>query len=146
MGKADGNGRRLDGGWRLRPVADRFAIGSSAACLIHCLLLPLAIAFAPGLASVIGANENLHLLIFMLAVPASALAMLAGYRRHALIVPGMAALAGLGLIGAGALGGFRLAIETSVTIAGSILLAAAHLWNLRANKAPSNRPGTGLQL
>lgn len=116
-------------------AVDRLAIGSSVACLIHCLVLPLAIAIAPALAKMVRATEGLHLLIFLFAVPASALAMLAGYRRHGLIIPALMALLGLALIGAGALAGVRFAIESSVTVAGSLVLAAAHLWNLRA------RPG-----
>lgn len=128
VGSGDPGGAAISSG----RAADRLAIGSSVACLVHCLVLPLAIAVAPALARVVGATESLHLAIFLIAVPASALAMLAGYRRHGLVVPALMALIGLALIGAGALAGLRFAIETSVTVAGSLVLAAAHLWNLRA--------------
>lgn len=139
-----GGGRRIGLVGKAGRAADRLAIGSSFACLVHCLLLPLAIAFAPALARLGGATESLHLLMFLIAVPASALAMLAGYRRHGLIIPALMALAGLVLIGGGALGGFRLAIETSVTVAGSLLLAAAHLWNIRARRARGSTRGAML--
>jgi hypothetical protein len=71
---------------RAARTADRFAIGSSVACLLHCLLLPIAIAVAPGMARLAGATEGPHLLIFLLAIPASAMAMLGGYRRHGWVV------------------------------------------------------------
>jgi hypothetical protein len=52
------------------------------------------------------------------------------------------ALAGLALIGGGALGGFRLAVETSITVAGSLVLATARLLNVRASRAPVASCGT----
>ena len=128
--------RRVPTGHPLASTADRFAIGSSFACLAHCLLLPLAIAFVPALGRVAGATEGLHLLIFIVAVPISALAMIAGYWRHGLLVPAAMAGVGLLLLGVGAVGSLRLAMELSVTVAGSLLLAIAHFANLRANRRP----------
>jgi hypothetical protein len=116
-------------------AADRLAIGASAACLVHCLALPLAIAVAPALARWADASESLHLLIFFLAVPISAVAMLAGFRRHGLIIPLLLAVTGLAMIGVGALAGFGLAVEIGATVVGSLILAAAHLWNLRAGRS-----------
>lgn len=71
--------------------------------------------------------------------------MLAGYSRHGLIIPGLIAFIGLLLIGTGALAGFRIVVETSVTVMGSLTLAAAHLWNLRASRASAQPAGAGLR-
>ena len=112
-------------------MADGTAVGASLLCLIHCLLLPLVIALFPALGGLIALPEILHVLLFAAAVPVSALAIMAGYRRHGAMLPGSIAVAGLVLIGIGALAGLPLLIETSVTVAGSLALALGHLWNWR---------------
>src|SRR3989337_4105680 len=84
-------------------MADGTAVGPSPQCLIHCLLLPLGIALFPALGGLIGLPESLHILLFAAAVPVSALAIVAGYRRHGAMLPGSLAVAGLVLIGVGAL-------------------------------------------
>src|SRR3990170_8712658 len=106
-------------------MADGTAVGASLLCLIHCLLLPLVIALFPALGGLIGLPESLHILLFATAVPVSALAIVAGYRRHGSMLPGSIAVAGLGLIGGGALAGLPLLLETSVTVVGSLALALA---------------------
>jgi hypothetical protein len=49
---------------------------------------------------------------------------------------------GLVLIGLGALAGFRLALETGVTVIGSLLLAVGHLrnWRLRTRMIQGGGP------
>ena len=118
-------------------LADGTAIGASILCLIHCLLLPLAIAFIPAVGVLIALPESVHIILFITAVPVSSVAIVAGYRRHGAALPGAIAIFGLVLIGAGALAGLPLLVETSVTVAGSLALATGHLWNLRA---PARQP------
>ncbi|HVM23081.1 MAG TPA: MerC domain-containing protein [Sphingomicrobium sp.] len=120
---------------RMGKAADGLAIGASLLCIVHCLLLPLAIALLPALGGLIDVPETAHLILFLLAVPVSSLAVVSGYRRHGALVPGLIAATGLVLIGIGALVGLSLLVETSVTIAGSLALALAHLWNLSLKSA-----------
>jgi hypothetical protein len=89
-------------GRRMGRMADGTAVGASVLCLFHCLLLPLAIALFPALGGLIGLPEGLHALLFAAAVPVSALAIVAGYRRHGAMLPGSIAAAGLVLFGVGA--------------------------------------------
>ena len=117
-----------------RSWLDLAAIGASAACLIHCLLLPMLVAALPAIALFINLPESFHVGAFCFAVPASAAAMLSGYRHHGAVHPLAMAAIGLGLIGGGALGGFRLMLETGLSVAGSIVLAAAHVRNWRLRK------------
>ena len=114
---------------------DLAAVGASLACLIHCLLLPLLFAALPAITLLVKVPESFHLSAFLFAVPASAAAMLSGYRHHGAAHPLAMAAVGLALIGAGALGGFRLVFETGLSVAGSVILAAAHVRNWRLRNA-----------
>jgi hypothetical protein len=113
---------------------DAAAIGASAACLVHCLMLPLLFAALPAASRLLSLPESFHLAAFAFAVPASAIAMGTGYRHHGALLPAGFGAIGLLLIGIGALGGLELLLETGVTVAGSLLLATGHLgnWRLRA--------------
>jgi len=113
---------------------DGAAMAASAACLIHCLMLPLLFAALPAASRLFNLPEAFHLWAFLFAVPASALAMISGYRHHGAVPPALAGAIGLLLIGAGALAGFELPVETGVTVMGSLLLGAGHIanWRLRA--------------
>jgi len=120
-----------------RSAADKMAIGLSFACLVHCLLLPVAIALIPAAGGLAGLPEELHLMLFLVAVPISASAIVAGYRRHGAFLPGAIAAIGLALIGTGAIAGLAVLVETSITVLGSVLLVAAHLGNWRSNSRVS---------
>lgn len=117
-------------------LADGTGVGASLLCIVHCLLLPLAIAFIPALGALIALPESAHLVLFITAVPVSSVAIVAGFRRHGAALPGSVAVVGLVLIGVGALAGLPLLVETSVTVAGSLALAIGHLWNWRAPACP----------
>jgi hypothetical protein len=112
---------------------DHFAVGASLLCLIHCLALPILIAALPVLARALDLGEGFHLLILAAAIPTSAIALAGGHRRHGALVPVFAGIAGLILMAAGAIFVSRAAAETALTVAGSLLLAGAHIanWRLR---------------
>lgn len=112
---------------------DAAAIGASMACLVHCLAIPLLLAVIPALTRIIVAPESFHFFAFLFAIPASAWVMHAGHRHHGTVLPMVFGALGLALLGGGALGGFDLAIETGVTVLGSIILASAHCanWSLQ---------------
>jgi hypothetical protein len=112
---------------------DRLAIGASGACLVHCLALPLLIAGFPAASQFLALPEAFHLLAVAAAVPVSAWAMIRGYRHHGLLLPASLGFLGLVLLGAGALSGAEEMLETGLSVAGSLVLAFAHLrnWQLR---------------
>lgn len=108
---------------------DASAIGLSLLCLIHCLLLPVAAALLPMLA-IWSEAEWVHLLFVALAAPLAGLALWRSHRQHPLprlLV--LLAVLGLGGLLSGALGWPRESLETPLTVAGSLLLATAHIWN-----------------
>lgn len=61
---------------------DGLAISASTLCLIHCLFLPIAIAFLPSLADWADWGETIHIVMLAIAVPLSGGTLLGGWRRH----------------------------------------------------------------
>jgi hypothetical protein len=119
--------RRLDG----------IAIALSGACLVHCLLLPIAAAFMPLLVPAADA-EWVHWVFVALAVPVSVLAL---RHRHssARLTLGLRMLAvlGLGLLALGATGWPQPRFETAITVFGGLVLASVHATNFFAcRRAP----------
>ena len=121
----------------LASLLDASAIGLSGLCLVHCLLLPVAAAaLLPALAAASEA-EWVHRLFVALALPLAGLALWRAHRQRPLPWP-LLALAATGLTGlvAGALGWPDHALETPLTVLGSVLLASAHVWNWRRRPHP----------
>ncbi len=116
---------------RIEGLLDGFAVCASAACMVHCLVLPLVLAALPAFAERIGAGEWFHAAALMVALPTSALALIGGWRRHRAFGPVVVGAVGLALMGAGLVFANLHAIETGVTVAGSLCLAAAHVANWR---------------
>ena len=119
-------------------LADLTGILLSLTCLIHCLALPLILLLAPALSRWIALPEGVHAAILLLALPASAVAMRDGWRRHRRLVPAVFAVAGLSLLALGlsAHEGWiavanPAAADRLLTSAGALALAAAHLVNWR---------------
>lgn len=110
-------------------VFDASAIGLSGLCLLHCLALPVLAAFLPVFAAWAEA-EWVHLLWVVLAAPLAGVALWRSHRSRRLPrALWMLAIAGLGALAAGACGWPREVWETPATVAGSAMLAGAHVWN-----------------
>ncbi|MDN5862058.1 MAG: MerC domain-containing protein [Salinisphaera sp.] len=116
---------------------DGLAISCSAICLVHCLLLPVAVALLP-LAGLEMSHASFHQLLLVVILPTSVLALGMGCRRH-----GLGHIAGFGGVGLGLLIFAALAVdslwghtmERPITIAGGLFLALAHVQNFRACRA-----------
>ncbi len=116
-------------------LIEGIAVGATIACLIHCLVLPLLIAVLPVLSSVLPIPEHFHLIALALAIPATAGALFAGYRRHRLAGPLIAGTIGLALLALAAIHWGETPLEMPVTVLGSIAIAIAHLTNWRFRRA-----------
>lgn len=114
---------------------ERAALIGSAACLIHCLALPIAFAALPVLSRVLRIPEAFHLWMIVAVVPLSTMALLAGRSRHRGRAPLAVGFAGLVALAIGALAFGGGAAETPVTVAGSLMLAWAHVANWRLRHA-----------
>ncbi|KHL25544.1 hypothetical protein PK98_02390 [Croceibacterium mercuriale] len=114
-------------------LLDGFALAASAACMVHCLALPLVLAMLPLLSGTLVEGEGFHVLVLALAMPTSAMALWASRspgRGHG---PLLAGAAGLGLLALALLVGE--AAEQMLTLGGSLLLAGAHVTNWRARRS-----------
>lgn len=113
---------------------DQVAIALSAICIVHCLAVPIIVAALPIAALSFGDSQHFHGLMIWLVVPTSLLGFGLGYRLHhraGLVVLG---IVGIVVLGAAALYGHSVwpeALEVSVSVVGSLLLAAAHWLNFR---------------
>jgi len=61
---------------------DAVGVGASTLCVIHCLLLPVVLAFAPTLAHFLPGNEAVRRSLAYLLTGVGILAFRAGYRVH----------------------------------------------------------------
>ena len=114
---------------------ERAALSASALCLVHCLALPFAIAALPVLASALALPVDLHVAILVFAVPSSLTALVIGRRSSGAAAPLATGVVGLAALAAGALIFGSTALETPLTVAGSLVLAAAHVANWRLRHA-----------
>ncbi len=122
---------------RAEPVdwLDRAALFASAACMVHCLALPLLIAALPALSAVLAVPESFHVWVLAFAVPAAGIALVQGRSRHGASYPLGVGAMGLLLLAVGAFAVGEGPLETPVTVAGSLLLAFAHIANWRLRRA-----------
>ena len=63
-------------------VLDRFSIGFSTLCLLHCLAVPVLVSVLPVFATFAFADERFHLALVVLVVPTSIVALGLGCRLH----------------------------------------------------------------
>ncbi|WP_338445492.1 MerC domain-containing protein [Pelagerythrobacter marensis] len=116
---------------RHQRLFDGLAIGASAVCLVHCLVLPALLVLLPTLGAWLAFPESFHVGALAFAVPTSAFALAGGYRRHRRARPVLIALLGLALLALGALAAPDEVVETVLTVPGAIALAIGHALNWR---------------
>ena len=121
---------RKQAGW-----LDLMGIGISGACLAHCLLLPLIVAFAPAWSHLLDLPANVHGWILALALPFSGSVLWSDARRSLSARRSLAiGLAGLGLMTVGIFATPEL-LEIVLTSCGGIMVATAHLRNWRCRRS-----------
>ncbi|MEM9738791.1 MAG: MerC domain-containing protein [Pseudomonadota bacterium] len=104
---------------------DVTAISVSGLCIIHCLALPVLVSTLPILGPVAEA-EWLHRALVLLVLPVSALAFVRATPGSQRMTFGAMAIIGVGLLLAGAFVEPFHDYETVLTVAGAIILSAAH--------------------
>ena len=122
--------------------ADMLGIALSGTCMVHCMLLPFAVAAFPLLQHNVLEEETFHLLMLVVILPTSLAAFTFGAYRHRDLQTIALGLAALGLLILIALLGHTylgyVGERIATTIAG-VLLAAAHIINYRRSRhAPRN--------
>ena len=118
--------------------ADKAAISLSGLCLVHCLALPLLVAFYPVAFVLALSEEFFHWAMVMMAIPISTTSLFVGCQKHekrqVLLVGGL----GLVLLVAPFAVSHEVTdeqMEVVVTVLGALLLATAHIMNFRLCRA-----------
>lgn len=117
---------------------DGIAIALTGLCLVHCLVLPLALMLLPLLGAGVLAGTAFHQAMVGLVLPTSAVALISGCRRHRRTL-----VFRLGGTGVGLLVVTAFVLEPAWgeiagrigTTAGGLMLAAAHVTNFRLCRA-----------
>lgn len=115
-------------------VMDKFAIGLSMMCTVHCLATPILLTLLPSLTALQLGNEQFHIWILVAVIPTSLLALSLGCKKHkrfrymvsgfiGVILMVLAVTVGEALFGE--LG------EKGFTLVGAAFIAVAHWFNYR---------------
>lgn len=111
---------------------DRWAIVISGLCVVHCLAIPATLVLLPALTAELTADQTItHWLLLAVALPISLLALGNGFRHTASTATLAIGLLGLTLLALGVSHWLGHETEIPLTIAGGLLLIAAHWRNLR---------------
>ena len=122
---------------RPRGFADVLGMVLSGTCMVHCMLLPFAVAAFPFLQYDVLEEETFHILMLVVILPTSLGAFVFGAWRHrdmktiALGLTALAVLIVIAFFGHTYLG--YLGERIATTVAGA-LLAAAHVLNYRRSR------------
>lgn len=114
---------------------DHLAVGLSGLCLLHCLLLPVALAILPFLGQF--RDDHLHAQVLIVVLPVSLIALSLGFRRHRnaqVLAFGAAGLALLVIGGTIAHSLYGIVADRIFTISGSLTLAVTHYRNSRLSR------------
>ena len=118
--------------------ADKAAISVSGLCLVHCLALPLLVAFYPVAFVLALSEEFFHWAMVMIAIPISTTSLFVGCQKHekrqGLLLGGIALLL-LTAPFAAPHEAINEQMEVVVTVLGALLLATAHIMNFRLCRA-----------
>ena len=111
-------------------LLDRFAIGLSGICLVHCLTSTIILAVLSA-AGGIFLNAAVHEIGLILAIPLGVIALGRGIMDHGFMLPSSVGGLGLGTM-AGSLSLPHGGLEVIYTIVGVSILALGHDLNRRA--------------
>lgn len=118
----------------MQKVLDLLAVSISGLCVIHCLLMPLALIMFPILSGSLFAGEDFHRFLVWVILPTSSAAFLLGCRRHKDNKVLLLGILGMFVLVSSAFWGHDLVGELGerlFTVLGGLVLAAAHLRNFR---------------
>ncbi|MFK7865741.1 MAG: MerC domain-containing protein [Pseudohongiellaceae bacterium] len=114
--------------------ADKAAIGLSFLCVLHCLLLPVAVLLIPS-ADIFGLDDEFfHKILLVGVLPISTFALLSGQRKHGDLVVLIVGICGLSVLIVTAAIGHEFIGEVGerlATLLGSTLVAFSHFRNFK---------------
>lgn len=125
-------------------TADKFAIGLSLMCTVHCFATPVILALLPSLAVLQINAEQFHLWILAVVLPTSLLALSLGCKKHKRTRYMACGVVGLAFLIIAVLLGQEEA-EKALTLIGSAFISLAHWFNYQQcfKKNNENCPCSG---
>jgi len=114
----------------LRTRLDRFAVGLSGLCVVHCVATAVLLGMVASAGHILG-SPIIHEVGLTLAMLLGAVALGRGVREHGFVLPAAVGLSGLTVM-AYALTLGEAPIEPLVTVAGVMILALGHRLNMMA--------------
>ena len=113
-------------------IADRFGATTSLVCALHCAALPLVLALLPALGLGFLADHRFEQVFIAFASVLAFTSLIVGFRRHQRFRAFWFLVPGIALLLAGVALDYTSVILHAVLVAsGGILVALAHLVNLR---------------
>lgn len=121
--------------------ADRIGLTASFLCAVHCALMPVLLALLPAFGLNVGGWIDIDQTFVVFATLLGATTLTLGWRRHRAFRAWALLLPGLLLVWAGSFTALHdhSLLHAAVMVAGGLLLAGAHLLNLRLTHA-ANAP------
>jgi hypothetical protein len=119
---------------RAAKFLDRTAIGLSLLCLVHCLMLPIAIVLLPLIGVGLLGDHSFHQVLLLLVVPVSLAGIGLGFPHHKDVPVLLLGTGGMVVLLIVAIYGHTilpLAYEPWLTTLGGLTLAVAHFRNFR---------------
>jgi len=125
-------------------TADKFAIGLSLMCTVHCFATPVILALLPSFAVLQINSEQFHLWVLAAVLPTSLLALSLGCKKHKRTRYMACGVVGLAFLIIAVLLGYEEA-EKALTLIGSAFIALAHWFNYQQcfKKNNENCPCSG---
>lgn len=111
------------------PSFDKIGIFLSAACLIHCMLVPVGLIFIPLSVMAYIDTEWLHILLAILTVPIAYYAMKRGFTHHRSRSPILLSVLGISCLWAALFIEKPHWLEISIVLIGAAFNISAHLTN-----------------
>ncbi len=124
-------------------AADRVGFGASFLCAIHCAMLPILLALAPALGLKFNGWVDFDQAFVIFATLLGATTLSLGYRRHRAFHAWALLLPGLGLVWAASFTQLHnhTATHLVLMVVGGVMLALAHMLNLRLTHAVGRQAG-----
>jgi len=113
-------------------ITDKFSIGLSLLCAIHCLALPIILVLLPSLGALQLQDDSFHIWMLIAVIPTSVYALIRGCNKHKnyrLLFLGILGLSSLTLA---VFFGYAIAGESgekALTVLGSMILVLVHWRN-----------------
>ena len=122
--------------YKTQENSDRFAMGISMACVIHCFFAPSLIVMSYGFLSFSVDSEIVHLVLLITTIPISLFALGLGYKNHKVLLYLLIGIAGLSVLTVAFLleDVFSQPLERFMTSLGASIIALSHFKNYKKCK------------